>query len=146
MNNKAQLPPIPFKLKFAPDQHPHCIGLVMVATVAEMCAILETLDGEHVLLPEAGGGPPMAVCCYNHDGPVEFGFVMFAEETLSVGVMVHELSHAALRFVSDKVMTSANVQAKSEQEQNDYFDEALAHTIEALTEQAFPILFPHFNA
>lgn len=136
------------ELYFAPGQHPHYIGLVIVPTLAEMHQILESLGGMTPHVPEAGGGPPRAAYYCDHDGSTKLGFTIFSGENLDPGILVHELTHAASHFVNCFVMTSATVQAKSEEEQQDYYEEALAHTVENLFDQAFEYIYgaaPLFN-
>lgn len=135
-------PPFLTDLLFAPGQHTHSIGLALVPTQAEMLTYLPLEDAsQHTPVPEAGGGPPRAACYFDFEGKTKFGYVIFSEETLTPSLIVHELTHAAMFFVNTCVMTSAVVQAKSEEDQTNYYDEACAHTVELLCEQAFTLLF-----
>ena len=131
------------EILFAPGQHPHSIGVVIVPTLAEMHQILGSSGGSTPHIIEAGGGPPRAAffCDYDSQDKTKLGFVIFAGEALSPAIMVHELTHAASFFVTCYVMTSAAVRAKAEEEQQDYYEEAIAYTIEALFQQLFEFVY-----
>jgi len=136
-------PPFLTELLFAPGQHPHSIGVVIVPTLAEMHQILASSGASTPHIIEAGGGPPRAAfwCDYDNPDKTKLGYVIFAGEALDPSIMVHELTHAASFFVNCYVMRSKAVQAKEIEEQHDYFDEALAHTIETLFEQLFEFVY-----
>jgi hypothetical protein len=56
-------------------------------------------------------------------------------------LLVHECVHAALAFVSAKVMRSGAVLAMSDDEQDTYFNEAVPQVVEKLFTQAEELLF-----
>ena len=138
-----RIPTFLTELLLSPEQHPHSIGVVIVPTLAEMHQILESSGASTPHIIEAGGGPPRAAfwCDYESEDKTKLGYVIFAGEAINPAIMVHEITHAASFFVNCYVMTSAAVSAKAEEEQQDYYEEALAHTIETLFEQLFEFVY-----
>lgn len=124
------------RLDFAPGQHPNGLALVLVETAEELQAAVAAWIGEPI------ESDMEACCCYDCDAPgPDHGFLILCREHLTRSHLVHECTHAALLFASQQVMRSAAVQAMSEAEQCDYYDEAVAQMVEALYRQGDWMLF-----
>lgn len=85
-----------------------------------------------------------ACCCMDYDShDLAGGFVLFAHEKLTRPIVVHELVHAGMGWVAVRSMASEEVQAMSDREQQEYYDEACARVVEHLYEQAEALLWPN---
>lgn len=133
------------RLLFAPGEHRNGMDLVVVDTLAQLLEALAAWAGAHKV--DRLDGDVEACCCYDFEapGPVH-GFLIFAREKLTRAHVVHECVHAGMIFVQTQVGHSSAVLAMSEDEREEYCDEACAQTVEKLFEQAEAILWPEGKA
>lgn len=146
MKNEALEKRVVGNLWFCPGQYAFLIKLAVVESLDDLEELLAGVDAEPVRVVEAGGGQRLAGCLFDHDAAYDLGYVVLAREAMRPEIVVHELVHAGLCFVNAKVMPSKQVQAKSEEEQMEYFEEACATVIENLSKQAFALLYLPFEA
>lgn len=124
-------------LLFSPGEHPNFIGLRIAPDLATLRA------AESAFLHGKAESDTLACCCFDCDSPgPDHGFLLFARGHFTRATVVHECVHAAALFINQHVMHSAAVQAMSESEQFEYYQEALAQITERLFAQADAILYP----
>lgn len=123
------------RLLFAPGQHKVYIDFIVYDNAAEMQAAAR-IDGEPPCAAD------MRACCrwdYDSEGP-RYGEILMHRDDLSLGVLAHECTHAALCFAKHYVMQAEAVQAMSADAQDEYFDEATAQMVGELFDQALRLL------
>ena len=121
---------------FAPEQLPDYIKLKLVANQKEFDEFAASWNDD-------AKEDTYAACFLDADskGP-DFGYIVFRKDCLNRGLIVHEVTHAAMFFCANILMESPEIKTLSEKEQTEYFEEACARITEFLFNQIDPILFP----
>lgn len=124
-----------FLAYFCPNQHPHYVKVKVADSGEEAFRLWVAADAEVNLHPTnewlADTG---AFTVYNHNSQTDnLGTIVFLER--SRRIICHECVHAALSFLDHKVMVSEKVKSMTEEDQYEYFQEALATTTDELFAQ-----------
>lgn len=133
------------KILFSPDQHPHFINVTFVDNLAELenqWNIHQNKYSEDSVQKEPFDFSTGAFCAFNHEGKEDLGDIIFFERSLQV--IAHECTHAALSFVDCRVMSSSVVMAMPKEDQYEYYQEAIATTVENLFGQIEKLLDPKY--
>lgn len=117
---------------FAPGMHPFGMDVV----------IAETYDALAILCDGMGGADACCIYDHGHKGPL-MGTLAFGRWKFTRALVVHEVVHAAMCFVLDKIQVSKQVKAMSAEERNEYLEEAVARLSENLFEQVDALAWPN---
>lgn len=120
------MPLTSFHLIFAPGQHPDFLEVFIAPDTSSAREILPGWQDDY-----------HGLCCYDHDDMK--CIIVLLQSKLSIPLVVHELTHAAIEWITYRVMPAA---AEKEHDLEAYYSEAMACTLEALTQQALAHLWP----
>lgn len=130
-----------YRILFSPNQHPHFLNLTIVDSVEELSEhweYIKTKYPEGEVLSEEFDLSIGAFCAYNYGSGEDLGDIVFYNMTYPV--VAHECTHAAISFFDHKISQSKVVLAMSQDEQHEYYHEALATTVENLFAQIQEIM------
>ncbi len=129
-----------FQILFSP-QHKHFINVEIVGSLEELAQKWHHEQSARNCQPEPMGEDTGAFCVFDHESETEDLGVIYFWNTVR-RVIAHECVHAALSFLDCKVMVSKAVEVMSQDDQYEYYQEALAIIVEELFGQIEERLYP----
>ncbi len=116
-----------FTIKFRPE-FGYFLNVKFCESREELAAVAKDLGYDGL------DSDTQAFCVYNYDSTGDdLGWLVFCGE--KQGVIVHECVHAGISFLSHKSFTTEGFGKLDEQSQYNYYQEALALTVESLFDQ-----------
>lgn len=122
-------------------QHSHFINVIFVDTLEELKIQWDNVRTKYPDNEILGGefdNTTGGFCAYNYKDGHDLGDLVFLNKMYPV--VVHECVHAAIAFIDNKVMSSKIVGDMAQDEQHEYYHEALATTVEVLFAQIQEII------